>query len=56
MKFPFCQNIEKLDLIKLFACLLTRYIEELLKRVRQVEKRKISRFCVTQLFAVCRLP
>ena len=25
MKFHFCQNIEKLDLIKLSACLLTRY-------------------------------
>ena len=58
MKFPFCQNNEKRDLIKLFSCLLTRYIEQLLKRVRQVEKRKFSRFCDTQLstinFAVCR--
>ena len=25
MKFPFCQNIEKVDVIKLFSCLLTRY-------------------------------
>ena len=30
MKFPFCQNIEKLDLIKLFSCLLSRYIRRLL--------------------------
>ena len=27
MKFPFCQNTEKLDLFQLFSCLLTRYIE-----------------------------
>ena len=27
MKFPFCQNKEKLDLFKLLSCLLPRYIE-----------------------------
>ena len=56
MKFPFCQNTEKLDSINLLSYLLTSYIEELLKRVRQDEKRKFSRFCDTQLPTVCRLP
>ena len=55
MKFPFCQNTEKLDLIKVL-CQLTRYIEQLLKRLREVEKRKFSRFCDRQLPTVCRLP
>ena len=54
MKFPFCQNTEKLDLSELLSCLLTRYIEKVLKRVRQDEKRKFSRFCDTQLPTVCR--
>ena len=49
MKFSFCQNKEKLDLFKLLCCLLPRYIEELLKRVRQVEKRKFSCFYEKQL-------
>ena len=54
-KISFCQNTEKLDLFKLHSCLLPRCIEQLLKRLRQVEKRKISRFCDTQLpTAVCR--
>jgi len=52
MKFPFRQYLEKLDLIKLLSCLLTRYIKSLLKIVRQVEKR----FCDTQLSTVCHLP
>ena len=57
MKFPFCQKTEKLDLIsELLSCLLTRYIEKVIKRVRQVEKRKFSCFCDTQLPTVCRLP
>ena len=56
MKFPFCQNTGKLDLIKLLSCLLARYIKQLHKRVRQVEKRKFPRFCDTQLSIVCRLP
>ena len=56
MKFRFCQNMEKLDSIKLLSFLLTRYIELLLKTVRQVEKRKFSRFCDTQLPTVCLLP
>ena len=47
MKFPFCQNTEKLDLSELLSCLLTRYIVEVLKRMRQDEKREFSRFCVT---------
>ena len=56
MKFPFRQNTEKTYLVMLLSCLLTRYIEKLLKRVRQVEKRKFSRFCDMQLSTVCRLP
>ena len=56
MKFPFCQNTEKLDLIELFSCLLTRYIEQLLKRVRKVEKCKFSCFCNMQQSPVCHLP
>ena len=56
MKFPFSQNSENLDLIKLFSCLVTRYIEYIFKRVRQVEKRKFSRFCDTKLSTLCRLP
>ena len=53
VKFPFCQNTEKLDLSELLSCLLTRYIEQALKKVRKVEKRKFSRFCDTQLPTVC---
>ena len=54
--FSFSQKTEKLDLFKLLFCLLPRYIEYFLKRVRQVEKRKFSRFYDTQLPTVCRLP
>ena len=56
MKFAFCQNTEKRDLFKLLSCMLPRYIEELPKRVRQVEKRKLSCFCDTQLTNACRSP
>ena len=56
MKFCFCQNRVRLDLFKLLSCLLPRYIEELLRRVRQVEKRKFSCFCDMQLPTICRLP
>ena len=56
MKFSCRQNTEKLYLFKLLSCLLTRYIEQLLKRVRQVEKGTFSCFCDTQLPTVCRLP
>ena len=59
MKFPFCQNTEKLDLIKLFSCLLT--IDILNNFSKELEKLKNVNFhaFVTRsslLFAVCDLP
>ena len=54
MKFPFCQNTEKLDLIKLLSCLLTRYIVghewDKLKNVKF--HAFVTGSCL--LFAVCR--
>ena len=56
MRFSFCQNMYKLDLSELLSCLLTRYIEEVLKRVRQVENINfhafVARSCL--LFAIFR--
>ena len=51
MKFPFCQNKEKLDLIMILSFLLYNFSKEW-----KVEKRKFSRFCDTQLSTVRRLP